>query len=112
MQRALDIPNPDASVALLRLCDGTLLLAANPTRGGRGTLQLFTSSDEGVTWVPSRVIEQEEGGEFSYPCLAESADGMIHLTYTWQRQGIRLCSFGRGWLPEAGSTAPATGAAQ
>lgn len=112
MQRALDIPNPDASVALLRLCDGTLLLAANPTRGGRGTLQLFTSSDESATWVPSRVIEQEEGGEFSYPCLAESADGMIHLTYTWQRQGIRLCSFGRGWLPEAGSTAPATGAAQ
>jgi len=111
MQHALDIPNPDASVALLRLCDGTLLLAANPTRSGRGTLQLFTSDDDGATWTPSRVIERDDSGEFSYPCLAESADGVIHLTYTWRRQGIRLCSFGRGWLRDDGSTAPAIGGA-
>lgn len=109
MQPALDIPNPDASIALLRLCDGTLLLAANPTRGGRGTLQLFTSSDDGTTWAPSRVIERDDTGEFSYPCLAESADGVIHLTYTWRRQGIRLCSFGRAWLRNDESTAPAIG---
>jgi len=109
---ALEIPNPDASVALLRLCDGTLLLAANPTRGGRGTLQLFTSTDDGATWAASRVIERDDSGEFSYPCLAESPDGIVHLTYTWRRQGIRLCSFGRGWLRSDGLGDPMLGGGQ
>lgn len=109
LQRALDIQNPDASIALLRLSDGTLLLAANPTRSGRGTLQLFTSTDDGESWTASHVVEHDDSGEFSYPCLAESSDGSIHLTYTWRRQGIRLCSFGRGWLRSGGSMAPAIG---
>jgi predicted neuraminidase len=109
LRRALDIQNPDASIALLRLSDGTLLLAANPTRSGRGTLQLFTSTDDGESWTASHVVEHDDSGEFSYPCLAESSDGSIHLTYTWRRQGIRLCSFGRGWLRSGGSMAPAIG---
>ena len=97
---ATSIPNPNSGVALIRLQDGSLLLAANPLTSGRSTLQLFRSSDDGSTWIASRIIESSVklSDEFSYPCLAEGSDGTIHLSYTRLRQGIRLLSFGRGWL--------------
>ena len=95
----LAIPNPDAGIALIGLRDGSMLLAANPLASGRSTLQLFRSTDDGHSWVASRVIESSArpSDEFSYPCLAEGGDGTIHLSYTRLRKGIRLLSFGPDW---------------
>lgn len=101
---ALPIRNPNASVALLRLASGKLLLAANPGRD-RNVLQLFVSVDEGRTWQASRIADSspEKDAEFSYPALLQSRDGRIHLAYTWLRQGIRHVSFGEAWLSGEGS---------
>ena len=56
----LAIANPDASVAVLRLTSGRLLLAANPVSGRRRyRLELFVSDDEGKTWTSARVIEND-----------------------------------------------------
>ena len=95
----LAIPNPDSGIALVRLRDQSLLLAANPLASGRSTLQLFRSTDDGHTWAASRVVESSArlSDEFSYPCLAEGLDGTIHLSYTRLRKGIRLLSFGPDW---------------
>ena len=83
------IPNPDSGVALVRLRDGTLLLACNPLEGGRHLLQLFHSRDGGSTWSPGAVVERgSEGEEFSYPALLEDASGAVHLSYTRNRKGI------------------------
>ncbi len=102
---SLEIPNPNSSVAMIRLADGSLLIAANPLKTGRNLLQLFRSSDGGTTWVASRTIERDEldtSSEFSYPCLVAGDDGLIRLSYTWKRKGIRLCVFTQSWLDATG----------
>ena len=100
---ALPVRNPNASIALLRLASGKLLLAANPG-DGRNVLQLFLSADEGETWQAGKKIEDQPGSsaEFSYPALLQGRDGRIHLAYTWQRQGIRHAVFSEAWLTGAG----------
>ena len=106
---ALDVPNPNASVAMIRLMDGSLLMAANPLESGRNVLQLFRSKDGGQTWVASRTIERsaDTGAEFSYPFLVQGPDGSVHLSYTWLRKGIRLCTFTPEWLDAVADDAPA-----
>lgn len=99
---ALPVPNPNASVALLRLKSGRLLLAGNP-QNGREAMLLWISADEGKTWQPTRTIESapDGGAEFSYPALLLGRDGRIHLAYTWRRQGIKHAAFSEAWLDEA-----------
>jgi predicted neuraminidase len=95
----LPLPNPNASVALLRLASGRLLLAGNGD-DGRTHLHLWLSADEGKSWTLARTAESapDGGAEFSYPALLLGADGRIHLAYTWRRQGIKHASFSEAWL--------------
>lgn len=95
------LPNPNSSVALLRLRSGRLLLAGNP-QDGRDALLLWISADEGKTWQASRTVETapDGGAEFSYPTLLLGRDGSIHLAYTWRRQGIKHARFSEAWLDE------------
>lgn len=97
----LAVPNPNSSVAVLRLKSGRLLLAGNP-QNSREALLLWISADEGKTWQPSRTIESapDGGAEFSYPSLLLARDGRVHLAYTWRRQGIKHASFTEAWLDE------------
>lgn len=106
---SVDVPNPDASVAMIRLSDGTLLMACNPVESGRATLQLFRSRDEGETWQASKVIETgaSSADEFSYPALVQDRLARIHLGYTWKRQGIRVCTFSPEWLDAEDRGSPA-----
>ena len=50
----LPLGNPDASIALLRLSSGRLLLAANPS-AGRHILELWLSADQGKSWQLSLI---------------------------------------------------------
>jgi len=99
---ALPVPNPNSSVALLRLRSGRLLLAGNP-QNGREAMLLWISADEGKTWEASRTVETapDGGAEFSYPALLLDRDGLIHLAYTWRRQNIKHAAFSEAWLDEA-----------
>jgi predicted neuraminidase len=97
----IDIPNPDSSMAMIRLSDGSLLMACNPVERGRNRLQLFHSEDGGSKWKTSRLIEAGDAGdEFSYPALVQDREGRIHLSYTWKRQAICLCTFSPEWLDQ------------
>lgn len=86
----LAVLNPNASVAALRLTDGSLAMVANPQRTGRQRLDLLRSAD-GVTWTLVATLEDASpGAEFSYPALALSADGRrLHVSYTFERKRIR-----------------------
>ena len=95
------LPNPNAAVDGLRLRDGRILLVYNHAEHGRENLQLAVSSDDGRTWQPKAVFEQEPKREFSYPQLAQDEAGHIHLTYTWRRERIRHVSFNTAWLDQA-----------
>jgi len=83
----LDLPNPDSSIATLRLPDGTMLLAHNNISEGRHRLDLSTSVD-GVRWQHAMTVAQGAvGTEYSYPSL-EWADQQVWMSYTDQRRQI------------------------
>jgi predicted neuraminidase len=97
--RATALHNPNASVALLRLHDGRLLLAWNPQTANRNKLALSLSTEEGQSWSAPHLVEDAAGGEeFSYPALLQGRDGTVHLAYTWQRRTIKHLAFAPAWL--------------
>ena len=81
------LPNPSAGIDALRLRDGRFLLAYNPTATGREKLSIAVSAD-GENW-PAAVALEDAPGEYSYPALIQTRDGLVHVTYTWKRQRIK-----------------------
>jgi predicted neuraminidase len=85
--RATSLPNPNSGLDALTLQDGRHLLVYNHTEHGRTPLNVALS-DDGKTWTPMVVLENEPG-EYSYPAVIQAADGRVHVTYTWKRQRIK-----------------------
>ncbi len=92
-----DLPNPNTRVDLQTLPSGALALAFNNTPRGRSPLALALSDDQGRTWS-IRVDIETGDGEFSYPALYRTADGLCHLAYTHRRVNIVHVAFDEEWL--------------
>ena len=86
--RPTALPNPNSGIDAVRMKDGTVALAYNHTKSGRTPLNLAFSRDDGATWSAPYVIE-DAPGEYSYPAIIQTRDGMLHVTYTWQRRRIK-----------------------
>jgi len=87
---ATALPNPNAGTDAVTLADGRHVLVYNNPPSGRVRSPLTIAvSDDGVTWRDAAVLEDEPASEFSYPAVIQSADGMVHVTYTWKRLKIR-----------------------
>ena len=91
----LDLPNPNAGTDAVTLKDGRHLLVYNHSGGrrsqwdfGRQVLNVAVSKD-GKNWGAAILLEKEKSGEYSYPAVIQSGDGLVHITYTWKRQKIR-----------------------
>jgi predicted neuraminidase len=56
--------------------------------GPRSPLSLATSADNGRSWKESVTLENDPG-EFSYPSIILGNNKTIHITYTYQRTGIK-----------------------
>ncbi|MDF1815441.1 MAG: exo-alpha-sialidase [Verrucomicrobiales bacterium] len=88
------LPNPNSGTDAVTLKDGRQLLVYNHTvrRGpfpaNRNMLNVAVSTD-GEVWEPVLTLEREAKSEFSYPAVIQSADGKIHITYTWKRRSIK-----------------------
>ncbi len=83
----LDLPNPDSGTDALTLGDGRFLLVYNHTATGRSPLNVAVSED-GRRWMPVLTLE-DTPGEFSYPAVIQTSDGLVHITYTWKRRRIQ-----------------------
>jgi predicted neuraminidase len=81
------LPNPNSGIDAVTLRDGRHLVVYNHTPRGRSPLNVAVSRD-GRAWEAALVLEREPG-EYSYPAVIQTADGLVHVTYTWQRQRIR-----------------------
>lgn len=86
VQRSL-LPNPNSGIDGVTLADGRQLLVYNHTTRGRSPLNVALSED-GVNWQPVLCLENQPG-EFSYPAVIQTQDGLVHVTYTWKRERIR-----------------------
>lgn len=94
----IDLPNSNSGLDAIRLSDGRLLLAFNDTDSDRDNLRLAISADDGMTWKRAATLIAEVREEFSYPTVLQTSDGLIHVTYTWKRKGIKEATFNMAWL--------------
>ena len=81
------LPNPNSGTDAVTLKDGRHLLVYNHTSKGRSPLNVAISKD-GVEWSAALVLENEPG-EYSYPCVIQTSDGLVHIGYTWHRSKIK-----------------------
>jgi predicted neuraminidase len=88
------LPNPNSGTDAVTLKDGRHLIVYNhvggdPLRwGGKRTPLNVAISTDGKAWRAATVLENTPG-EYSYPAVIQSADGMVHITYTWNRKKVR-----------------------
>lgn len=88
--RLLELPNCNSGTDAVTLSDGRHLLVYNhsATEKVRYPLNVALSSD-GETWQAALVLEDEPPGQYSYPSVIQSRDGLVHMVYTWKRLRIR-----------------------
>lgn len=88
------LPNNNSGIDALTLKSGLHLIVYNHVPGtpgewgGKRTPLNVATSKDAIAWTPSVVLE-DTPGEFSYPAVIQSSDGMIHITYTWNRVKIK-----------------------
>jgi predicted neuraminidase len=92
-----ELKNPDAAISLRALRNGNLILAWNNQERGRSPLHIARSTDHGRTWSTPLVLESNPG-EYSYPSVLQSSDGLIHVVYTYRRYSIKHVAFNEDWL--------------
>jgi len=84
---ATPLPNSSAGTDAVTLADGRHLLVYNHTARGRTPLNVAMTKD-GRSWSAAVVLESEPG-EYSYPAVIQTRDGLVHTTYTWKRQRVQ-----------------------
>ena len=82
------LPNPDAGIDAVVLKDGRTLLVYNAATKGRENLSVAVSLD-GREWKEAVIVLENQPGEYSYPAIIQTPDGMVHVTYTHKRRHIK-----------------------
>ncbi len=85
---AIDLPNPNAGIDAVGLKDGRVVMIYNHTDHSRRKLNAALSENGGNSWTMISELENEPG-EFSYPAVIQTEDGLVHTTYTWKRKRIK-----------------------
>ena len=84
---ATTLPNPNSGIDGVTLRDGRHLLVYNHTPRGRSPLNVAVS-ENGKDWQAALVLENTSG-EYSYPAVIQTNDGLVHATYTWKRKRVK-----------------------
>lgn len=96
----IGLPNPSSGTDAVTLHDGRHLLVYNHNtrevdgvqrvNKGRSPLNLAIS-DDGRRWDAVLALEAEDENHagYSYPAIIQTADGLVHITYTWRRERIK-----------------------
>ena len=80
----------------MTLQDGRQLLVYNhntrdkTNNKGRSPLNVAISKD-GKEWFAVAVLEDDPNAPngFAYPAMIQTSDGLVHITYTWERKRIK-----------------------
>ena len=97
-----EIPNPGASIEIIKLQSSNWLLIYNDLEDGRYRLAASISDDEGNTWKWKKYIEKSNEGAYSYPSVMQASDGVIHLSYSYhldkRNKSIKYFTFNENWI--------------
>ncbi|HXI73660.1 MAG TPA: sialidase family protein [Verrucomicrobiae bacterium] len=91
-----ELPNPNSGTDAVTLRDGRQLLVYNhnirtgSSNKGRSPLNVAISND-GTNWLAALVLENDltAPNGFAYPAVIQTSDGLVHITYTWERKRIK-----------------------
>jgi len=96
------LPNPDASIAAVRLSTGGVLLAFNDSPDDRANLRLAVSADGVGGWRRIATLAEEPGASFGYPYMIRDAAGTVHLVHEWKKRRVRHLAFNEAWVAARG----------
>ena len=89
------LPNPNSGTDAVTLRNGRHILVYNhimpsETWGSRNKLNIAISKD-GINWEAVALLENDEdkNAEYSYPAVIQTKNGLVHITYTWNRKLIK-----------------------
>ena len=94
---AMNLPNPNSGTDAVTLADGRQLLVYNnsapppdrPTKGLRYPIDVAISSD-GIEWKHVLTLDSKPIGQgYAYPAVIQTSDGLVHITYTFDRRRIK-----------------------
>lgn len=93
--KLLELPNNNSGTDAVTLKNGTHLLVYNHVlppgdlaKGPRTPINVSVSKD-GIHWNAALILEDSKISQYSYPSIIQSADGMVHIVYTWRRERIK-----------------------
>jgi predicted neuraminidase len=93
---AAALPNPNSGTDAVTLADGRQLIVynhsahrPNEAKGNRYPIDVAVS-DDGLTWRHVVTLDAEpKGSGYAYPAVIQTSDGLVHITYTWDRKRIK-----------------------
>jgi predicted neuraminidase len=93
---AAPLPNPNSGTDAVTLADGRHVIVYNHSghrpheaKGNRWPLDVAIS-DDGLDWRRVVTLEtQPNKAGYAYPAVIQSSDGLVHITYTWDRTRIK-----------------------
>lgn len=83
----MSLRNPNAGTDAVTLANGRHIVVHNDTPRGRTPLNVSHFSTPGSGWTTHTL--ESEPGEYSYPAVIQTRDGLVHITYTWRRERIK-----------------------
>jgi predicted neuraminidase len=88
--KPIALPNNNSGIDAVTLSDGLQLIVLNPVTKGRNILGVAVSKD-GVVWEAVVLLENDPDprAEYSYPAIIQGKDGLVYITYTWNRKLIK-----------------------
>ena len=81
------LPIPSSGTDAVTLADGRHVIVYNHTKSAARTPLDLAISRDGTSWTPVVALETM-AGSFAYPAVIQSSTGLIHVTYTWNREAI------------------------
>lgn len=91
----VDLPNPNSGIDAVTLNDGRHVLVYNhidpDTEWGKRNILNVAVSADGLNWEAAVLLENDPDpdSEYSYPAVIQTCDGMVHVTYTWNRKLVK-----------------------
>ncbi len=88
------LPNNNSGIDASTLQDGRHVIIYNHVAGtpgqwgGKRTPLNIAVSNNAQTWQAALVLESDPG-EYSYPAVVQTTDGLLHITYTWKRTRVK-----------------------
>ena len=88
-----ELPNPNSGFDAVTLSGGGHLLIYNHTQRNVGeprarNMLNIALTDDGEHWKAALVMENSPF-EYSYPCVIQTKDGLVHVLYTWRREKVK-----------------------